>query len=82
MAEIYSHSKLSTFEQCKLKYKYRYIDKIKPDVEQTARFEVELQALQKHLNLKIKAKDLNAMRAAVNSYLRLINTIKEVNHND
>ena len=50
---------------------------LKPDVEQTARFEVELQALQKHLNLKIKAKDLNAMRAAVNSYLRLINTIKE-----
>ncbi len=26
---IYSHSKLSTFEQCHLRYKYRYIDKIK-----------------------------------------------------
>ncbi len=26
---IYSHSKLSTFEQCKLRYKFRYIDKIK-----------------------------------------------------
>jgi len=35
MAEIYSHSKLSAFEQCKLKYKYRYIDKIVPEVEQT-----------------------------------------------
>ena len=30
---IYSHSKLSTFEQCKQKYKFRYIDKIKPDFE-------------------------------------------------
>ena len=31
----YSHSKLSTFEQCKLKYKLKYIDKIKPDFEKT-----------------------------------------------
>jgi len=28
---IYSHSKLSTFEKCPLKYKYKYIDKIKPE---------------------------------------------------
>ena len=28
MVKIYSHSKLSTFEQCRLKFKYRYIDKI------------------------------------------------------
>ena len=33
--EVYSHSKLSTFEQCKLRYKYRYIDKIIPPVERT-----------------------------------------------
>jgi putative RecB family exonuclease len=32
---IYSHSKLSTFEQCKLKYKLRYIDKIKPPIKGT-----------------------------------------------
>ncbi len=32
---IYSHSKLSTFEQCKQKYKFRYIDKIKPDFKAT-----------------------------------------------
>lgn len=31
----YSHSKLSTFEQCKLKYKFRYVDKIKPEIEKT-----------------------------------------------
>lgn len=33
--ETYSHSKLQTFEQCKLKYKFKYIDKIKPEVEKT-----------------------------------------------
>lgn len=27
--ETYSHSKLQTFEQCPLKYKFRYVDKIK-----------------------------------------------------
>jgi putative RecB family exonuclease len=32
---IYSHSRLSTFEQCPLKYKFRYIDKIKPEIEKT-----------------------------------------------
>ena len=32
---IYSHSKLSTFEQCPLKFKFRYIDKIKPEIEQS-----------------------------------------------
>lgn len=32
---IYSNSKLSTFEQCKLKYKYKYIDKIKPDIKKS-----------------------------------------------
>jgi len=32
---IYSHSKLSTYEQCPLKYKLRYIDKIKPEIEET-----------------------------------------------
>ncbi len=31
----YSHSKLSTFEQCPLKFKYKYIDKIIPDIEKS-----------------------------------------------
>ncbi len=31
----YSHSKLDTFEQCRLKYKYRYIDKIVPEIPKT-----------------------------------------------
>jgi len=28
---IYSHSRLSSFEQCPRKFKYRYIDKIPPE---------------------------------------------------
>ncbi len=32
---IYSHSRLSTFEQCPLKFKYKYIDKIFIEVEKT-----------------------------------------------
>lgn len=32
---MYSHSKLQTFEQCKLKYKLRYLDKIKPPIKGT-----------------------------------------------
>lgn len=35
MSKKYSHSKLSTFEQCPLKYKYKYIDKIIPEIEKT-----------------------------------------------
>ena len=33
--KIYSHSKLNTFEQCKLKFKYRYLDKIIPEIGQS-----------------------------------------------
>jgi putative RecB family exonuclease len=33
--KIYSHSRLSTFEQCPFKFKLRYIDKIKPAIEKT-----------------------------------------------
>ncbi|MBU1201597.1 MAG: PD-(D/E)XK nuclease family protein [Nanoarchaeota archaeon] len=32
---VYSHSRISTFEQCKLKFKYKYIDKIEPLVKDT-----------------------------------------------
>ncbi len=31
----YSHSKLSTFEQCPFRFKLRYIDKIKPEIEKS-----------------------------------------------
>jgi putative RecB family exonuclease len=32
---IYSHSRLSTFEQCPLKFKLQYIDKLIPDIKQS-----------------------------------------------
>lgn len=35
MTEVYSHSRLSTFEQCPRKFKFRYIEKIIPEVEKT-----------------------------------------------
>jgi len=34
-SKIYSHSRLSTFEKCPMKFKFQYIDKIIPEVEQT-----------------------------------------------
>ena len=33
--KLFSHSRLSAFEQCKLKYKFRYIDGIIPEMEKT-----------------------------------------------
>ncbi len=32
---IYSHSRLETFEKCKLKFKFRYLDKIVPEIGQS-----------------------------------------------
>lgn len=37
---VYSYSRLSTFEQCPLKFKFRYIDKIIPEIEKS--FEAHL----------------------------------------
>ncbi len=51
---------------------------IKPDLENTERFKAEISAGKDELCIKISAKDLTAARAAINSYLRLIDTIKEI----
>lgn len=32
---VFSHSKFSTFEQCRAKFKFKYIDRIKPEVDAT-----------------------------------------------
>jgi len=32
---IYSHSRLAAFEQCPLRFKFQYIDKLKPDIKQS-----------------------------------------------
>lgn len=35
MTKMYSYSKISTFEQCQLKFKFRYVDRIIPEVEKS-----------------------------------------------
>lgn len=35
MVKIYSHSRINCFEQCPLKFKYKYIDKIVPEIEKS-----------------------------------------------
>ena len=32
---IYSHSRLSTFEQCPLKFKFKYIEQLEPEIKET-----------------------------------------------
>ena len=51
---------------------------IKPDLENTDRFKVKAEARKSELFIHIEAQDLTAARAAINSYLRLIGTVKEV----
>ncbi len=62
----------------KLENPSKVLEALKPDIEETNRFKAEIIAEKNKLVLKINASDLSAMRAALNSYLRLINTIKEV----
>ncbi len=55
---------------------------LKPDLENTERFKVKVSPRKGELYIQIEAKDLTAARAAINSYLRLINTVKEVDEID
>lgn len=54
---VYSHSRLSTFENCPLQYRLRYVDKIKPDEAETieafmgSRVHETLEKLYKELRL-------------------------------
>jgi putative RecB family exonuclease len=62
--EIYSYSKLSTFEQCPLKFKFRYIEKLEPDIKQTIegflgnKVHEALEWIYNNLNKEIKLDDL------------------------
>jgi len=57
---MYSHSRLSTFEQCRLKFKFKYIDKIETDIKDTietflgSRVHETLERLYKDLNFEKK----------------------------
>ncbi|PIN81639.1 hypothetical protein COV13_00570, partial [Candidatus Woesearchaeota archaeon CG10_big_fil_rev_8_21_14_0_10_32_9] len=66
----YSHSRLSTFEQCSLKYKYAYIDKVETDIVRTVEtFMGDLvhQTLEK-LYKDLKFLKLNELKELLNFY--------------
>ncbi|MBL7147837.1 MAG: PD-(D/E)XK nuclease family protein [Nanoarchaeota archaeon] len=67
---LYSHSRLSTFEQCPLKFKYKYIDKIDSEIEAT--IEVFLgsrvhEILEKLYN-DLKFQKLNSLQELINFF--------------
>ncbi len=73
----YSHSRLSTFENCKYKYKLQYIDKIKVDVPTTVEaFMGDLvhQTLEK-LYTDLKFQKLNTLKGLLKFYLLSFNSV-------
>ena len=70
---IYSHSKLSTFEQCKLKYKLRYIDKIKPPVEKSieAHLGICVHGALEWLYYQVKEKKIPELDELIEKYVSL-----------
>ncbi|MBU0979965.1 MAG: PD-(D/E)XK nuclease family protein [Nanoarchaeota archaeon] len=64
--ETYSHSRLNTFEQCRLRFKFNYIDKIKTEIETTVEAFMGGMA---HKALEKLYKDLQAGK---------LNTLKEL----
>lgn len=66
----YSHSRLSTFEQCPLKFKYRYIERIPVEFEKTIEAflgEVVHEALE-WLYMQIKEKKIPSLDAVIEHY--------------
>ena len=66
----YSHSRLSTFEQCSLKYKYAYIDKVETEIVRTVEtFMGDLvhQTLEK-LYKDLKFQKLNELKDLIHFY--------------
>lgn len=51
---------------------------LKPDITESNKFKISLSTEKDKIILNIEAKEIPAMLAGVNSYLRLINTAKEV----
>jgi len=70
MTKRYSHSKLSTFEQCPIKFKYRYIDKIPVEFEKTIEAflgEIVHETLEWLYN-EIKAKKIPSLDSTIEHY--------------
>jgi len=69
---VYSHSRLSSFENCPLQYRYRYIDKIKRDVEGIEAFVGKLT----HEVLQALYSDLDrARRAGAGEYKEMFRSL-------
>jgi len=70
MIKRYSHSKLSTFEQCPTKFKYRYIEKIPVEFEKTVEAflgEIVHETLE-WLYTEIKAKKIPSLDSTIEHY--------------
>ncbi|MFH1450947.1 MAG: KEOPS complex subunit Pcc1 [archaeon] len=50
----------------------RILDSLKPDMEDAQRFSVKASVSGKKIVFKIEANDIAALKAALNSYLRLV----------
>ena len=56
----------------------KIFESLEPEIQGTERFKVEIKPEQSALRLRVEATDVAAMKAALNSYLRLISIISEV----
>ncbi len=72
---IYSHSRLSCFEQCPLKFKFKYIDKLEPKIQQSVE---AFMGTMIHMTLEklykdVKFKKENSLKEILQFYNRLWN---------
>ena len=56
----------------------RVLDSLKPDMDDANRFTVDASVSGKTLVFKIEASDIAALKAALNSYLRLFQIAQEI----
>ncbi|MDD5417170.1 MAG: KEOPS complex subunit Pcc1 [Candidatus Aenigmarchaeota archaeon] len=54
------------------------IKSIKPDMDVNGKFDVELKKEKNALKLVVESKDMSGLLAAINSYLKMIKTLKEL----
>ncbi|MFC1682158.1 RecB family exonuclease [Nanoarchaeota archaeon] len=68
--EVYSHSRLSCFEQCKLRFKLKYIDKLEPEVETTieAHLGSVVHSVLEWLYIQVKKNKIPSIEEIINYY--------------
>lgn len=77
--QTYSHSKLSTYEQCPLKYKYKYMDKIEAEIKTIEPFMGDMV----HQVLEKLYKDLQFQKQnSLNDLLEFYDKLFEENYTD